>query len=150
MMSFLKKLIGGGGARRLDDALVARIADTLRIEPSEQLREILAGGVDRGGIWSPEAVEAAQRILEKRANNLALEPVYRTVPRSQQEQAARVLEELPAGLQRRLLMLDVGSQIYCGWRNQSGTIIRWHDEDERFYIRYVDGQGEWATLGMFE
>jgi hypothetical protein len=150
MMNFLKKLIGGGCDTPLDDALVARIVDSLKIEPSEQLREILAEGVDRGGNWSPEAVEAARLLLEQRSNNLAPEPVYRTVPRTQQEQAARASEALAPGFQRRLLALDVGSRVYCQWRNEAGTIIRWHDAEERFYIRYDDGQGEWATLGMFE
>jgi hypothetical protein len=150
MMNFLNKLVGGGRAPPLDDALVARIAEGLKIEPSEQLREILVQGVDRGGNWSPEAVEAARLVLEQRSKNLAPEPVYRTVPRTQQEQSARARESLAPGFQRRLLALDVGSRIYCIWRNESGTIIRWHDEEERFYIRYDNGEGEWATLGMFE
>jgi hypothetical protein len=44
----------------------------------------------------------------------------------------------------------VGSRVYCHWRGQAGTILRWQDEEERFYIRYDNGEGEWATLGMFE
>jgi hypothetical protein len=44
----------------------------------------------------------------------------------------------------------VGTRLYCRWRDQTGTIIRWQDEQERFYIRFDDGQGEWATLGKIE
>src|SRR5262249_22301243 len=62
--------------------------------PSEQLREILAQGVDRGGHWSPEAVEAARLLLEQRSNNLAPEPVYRTAPRTQQEAATWARPEM--------------------------------------------------------
>ncbi len=49
-----------------------------------------------------------------------------------------------------LLSLDVGSRIYCRWRDQSGTIIRWQDDEERFYVRFDNDMGEWATLGMCE
>jgi hypothetical protein len=44
----------------------------------------------------------------------------------------------------------VGSRVYCRWRDQTGIIIRWQDEEERFCIRYDNGEGEWATLGMFD
>src|SRR5262249_24076145 len=44
----------------------------------------------------------------------------------------------------------VGMRLYCRWRDQTGTIIRWQDEQERFYIRFDDEQGEWATLGKIE
>jgi hypothetical protein len=80
MLSFLKRVFGGGRDTPLDNALVARIVDNLRIEPSEQLREILTQGIDRRGKWSAEGVEAARLLLEQRSNNLAPEPVYRTVP----------------------------------------------------------------------
>jgi hypothetical protein len=46
--------------------------------------------------------------------------------------------------------LDVGTRLFCHWRHMSGTILRWRDEDERFYIRYDDGQGEWVKLDMSE
>src|SRR5262245_66413847 len=110
MMNFLKKVFGGGPAPALDQALVARIVDKLKIEPSEQLREILAQGADPEGYWSAEAVEAARLLLEQRANNVAPEPVYRTVPRTQQEQSARAREALAPGFQRQRLTLDVGSK----------------------------------------
>jgi len=84
------------------------------------------------------------------AHNLTPEPVYRTVPRAGQEQASREGEAVASGFSRQLLAMDVGSRVYCRWRNESGTIIRWHDAEERFYIRYDNGEGEWATLGMFE
>src|SRR5262249_43311094 len=136
MLNFLKKLFGGGPDTRLDNALVARIVDNLKIEPSEQLREILAQGVDRGGNWSVEAVEAARLLLDQRAKNLAPEPVYRTVPRAEQDQSSREREAVAPGFSRELLGLDVGSRVYCQWRDQSGTIIRWQDEEERCYTRY--------------
>jgi hypothetical protein len=149
MLNFLKKLFSGGPATPLDNGLVARIVDNLKIEPSEQLREILAQGVDRGGNWSAEAVEAARLLLEQRSKNLAPEPVYRTVPRAAQDQASREREAVAPGFSGQLLALDVGSRVYCRWRDQTGTIIGWQDEEERFYIRYDNGEGEWATLGMF-
>jgi hypothetical protein len=150
MLNFLKKLFGGGPDAPLDNALVAKIVDNLKIEPSEQLREILAQGVDRNGNWSAEAVEAARLLLDQRSKNLAPEPVYRTVPRAAQDQLCREREAVAPGFSRQLLALDVGSCVYCHWRDQAGTIIRWQDEEERFYIRYDNGEGEWATLGMFE
>lgn len=150
MLNFLKTLFGAGPDTPLNDALVARVVDNLRAEPSEQLREILAQGVDRKGNWSEEAVEAARRLLDQRSKGLAPEPVYRTVPRTAGEQAAREGEAVAPAFSRDLLALDVGSRVYCHWRGQGGTIIRWQDEEERFYIRYDNGEGEWATLGMFE
>jgi hypothetical protein len=148
MLNFLKRLFGGGSETRLDNALVARIVDNLKIEPSEQLREILAQPAE--GNWSPEAVEAARLLLEQRSKDLIPGPVYRTVPRAEQEQSSRQREAVASGFSRELLALDVGSRVYCPWRDQAGTIIRWQDEEERFYIRYDNGEGEWATLGMFE
>jgi hypothetical protein len=103
-----------------------------------------------GDKWSPEALQAARLILDQRSNQAAPEPVYRTVPRAGQDQLAREAEAVAPGFSRQLLALDVGSRVYCRWRAESGTIIRWHDEEERFYIRYDNGEGEWATLGMFE
>jgi hypothetical protein len=150
MMNFLKRLFGGGSETPLDKTLVARVVGNLKIEPSERLREILAQGIDRRGSWSAEAVEAARLLLDQRSKNLAAEPVYRTVPRSEQDQSSREREAVAPGFSRQLLALDVGSRVYCRWRGQTGTIIRWQDEEERFYIRYDNGEGDWATLGMFE
>jgi hypothetical protein len=150
MLNFLKTLFGGGPDTPLDSALIARVVDNLRTEPSEQLREVLVQGVNRKGSWSAEAVEAARLLLDQRSKGLAPEPVYRTVPRTAGEQAAREREAVAPGFSRDLLALDVGSHVYCRWRGQAGTIIRWQDEEERFYIRYENGEGEWATLGMFE
>jgi hypothetical protein len=132
----------------LDKDLVATILDTLRIEPSEQLREMLAQSST--GRWSPEALQAARLLLDQRSNLVAPEPVYRTVPRTAQDQAWRDREAVAPGFPRHLLALDVGSRVYCGWRGEIGTITRWHDREERFYIRYESGEGEWTTLGTFE
>jgi hypothetical protein len=134
--------------RPLDKDLVASILDNLKREPSEQLREMLAQSSRCK--WSPEALQAARMLLDQRSNNSAPEPIYRTVPRTENEQALRESEALAPGISRQLLALDVGSRIYCRWRDQTGTITRWQDEEERFYIRYDNGEGEWATLGMFE
>jgi hypothetical protein len=60
-----------------------------------------------------------------------------------------MLEAVAPGISPDLLMLDVGSRVCCLWREQGGTIIRWDDEKERFYVRLDNGEGEWATLGMF-
>src|SRR5262249_18056922 len=60
----------------LDHALVARILENLRIEPSEHLREILAQPT--AGNWSPEALQAARLLLDQRSRGVAPEPVYRT------------------------------------------------------------------------
>ena len=148
MMSFLKSLFGGGADSPLDRDLVARIRDNLKREPSDQLRAMLdPSAADK---LSPEAVHAARLLLDQRAQNLAPEPVYRTAPRSVQEQAARERGAVAPGFNRRLLALDVGSSVYCRWRNQAGTIIRWDDAKEDFYIRYDNGDGDWATLSMFE
>jgi hypothetical protein len=132
----------------LDENLVATIVENLKSEPSEHLREMLAQSA--GGRWSPEALQAASLVLSQRSSQTAPEPVYRTVPRAQHDQLARAGEAVAPGFSRQLLALDVGSRVYCRWRNETGTIIRWHDEEDRFYIQYEDGQGEWATLGMFE
>jgi hypothetical protein len=136
------------GDTPLDNDLVERILDNLRIEPSEQVREMLAQSST--GKWSPEALQAARLLLDQRLNNTAPEPVYRTVPRAAQEQCSREREATAPGFSRHLLALDVGSRVYCIWRHQSGTIIRWHDETEQFYIRCDNGEGEWANLGMFQ
>jgi hypothetical protein len=148
MLNFLRTLFGGEHDTLLDNDLVARILDNLKIEPSEQLREMLTESAT--GKWSPEALQAARLLLEHRSNKTAPEPVYRTVPRSAQGQASREREALAPGISRQLLGLDVGSRVYCRWRGKTGTIIRWHDEEERFYIRYDTGEGDWATLAMFE
>ena len=132
----------------LDNDLVARILDNLKMEPSEQLREMLPQST--AGKWCPEALRAARLLLDQRSNKMAPEPVYRTVPRAEQDQSSREREAVAPGFSRQLLALDVGCRVYCRWRGESGTIIRWHDEEERFYIRYDNGEGEWATLGMFE
>jgi len=172
----------------LDNDLVARILDNLKVEPSEQLREMLAHGP--GDIWSPEALKAASLLLEQRTNGIAPEPVYRTtpaiVPAEQLSRGRRSGDAVLAPLLSlgkgwlfagRLgeirdqsayiyfyngergwvpladvqpLSIDVGTHLYCRWRDQTGTIIRWQDEQERFYIRFDDGQGEWATLGKIE
>lgn len=148
MLNFLRKLFGGGPVTSLDNDLVARLVRNLEIEPSEQLREILSQS--DSGKWSPEALQAARLLLEQRSNNMATEPVYRTVPRAEEDQAAREREAVAPGFSRQLLTLDVGSHVYCRWRDRWGTIIRWHDAEERFYVRYSNGEGDWATLGMFE
>jgi hypothetical protein len=176
----------------LDHDLVARIVENLKVEPSEQLRDMLARGA--GDIWSPEALKAASLLLEQRTNGIAPEPVYRTtpaiVPADQLSRGWRsgdaVLapgfsgllslgkDWLFAGRMGEIrdqsayiyfyngergwvpladvqpLTIDVGTRLYCRWRDQTGTIIRWQDEQERFYIRFDDGQGEWATLGKIE
>jgi hypothetical protein len=148
MMKFLRRLFGWRQDPPLDNRLVAKIFDTLKIEPSEQLREMLSQSA--AGRWSPEALQAASMLLDQRANKTAPEPVYRTVPRSKQDQFSRDREAVAPGFSRHLLALDVGSRVYCRWRDESGTIIHWHDEEDRFYIRYDNGEGEWAILGMFE
>jgi hypothetical protein len=176
----------------LDNDLVARILDNLKVEPSEQLREMLAQGA--GDIWSPEALKAASMLLEQRTQGTAAEPVYRTTPAIvPSEELSRewrsgdaVLAPGFSGLRSlgkdwlfagrlgeitdqsayiyfyngergwvpladiKPLTIDVGTRLYCRWRDQTGTIIRWQDEQERFYIRFDDGQGEWATLGKIE
>jgi hypothetical protein len=100
--------------------------------------------------WSPEALHAARLLLDQRAKNLAPEPAYRTVPRKDHEQAAREREAVAPAFDRRLLGLDVGSRVYCSWRGQHGTIIRWHDAKEEFYVRYDNGDGTWVDLSMLE
>jgi hypothetical protein len=148
MLNFLKSLFGIGSAASLDHDLVARISDNLKREPSEQLRAMLDPSSE--GKWSPEALHAAGLLLDERAKNLAPEPVYRTVPRTAHEQAAREQEAVAPRFDRRLLALDVGSSVYCRWRGQVGIIIRWQDDKEEFYIRYDSGEGDWANLSMFE
>jgi hypothetical protein len=131
----------------LDSDLVARILDNLKCDPSEQLREMLAP-VSRGR-WSPEALQAARLLLEQRLTKAAPEPVYRTAPRAERDQSARAREAVAPGFSRDLLALDVGSRVYCQWRREPGTIICWDDEQDRFFIRLDNGEGEWATLAMF-
>jgi len=148
MLNFLKSLFGGGADALLDHDLATRILDNLKREPSDQLREMLnPRSADK---WSQEALHAARLLLDQRAKKLAPEPVYRTVPRTEHEQAAREREAVAPRFDRRLLTLDVGSRVYCHWRGQSGTIIRWHDEKEEFYVRYDNGEGAWADLSMLE
>jgi hypothetical protein len=140
-------ILGDQPETPLDHDLVAKVLDNLQREPSEHLREMLAQS--SAGKWSPEALQAARLLLERRSDKNAPEPVYRTVPRAEQDQSSREREAVASGFSRQLLALDVGSRVYCRWRDQTGTIIRWQDEEERFYIRFDDGEGEWATLGMF-
>jgi hypothetical protein len=148
MLRFVKSLFGFGATAPLDHGLVARIRDNLRREPSEQLRAMLdPSAADK---WSPEAVQAARLLLDQRAQHRAPEPAYRTSPRTADEQAARERGAVAPRFNRVLLALDVGSRVHCRWRNQAGTIIRWDDETEEFYIRYDNGDGDWATLSMFE
>jgi len=147
-MTFLKSLFGGGADTPLDNDLVERLLEGLKIEPSEQLREMVAQS--RTGKWSQEALQAAHLLLDQREKKIAPEPVYRTVPRTEKVQALRNTEAVAPGFSRHLLALDVGSRVYCRWRGQFGTIIRWQDEEERCYIRFDNAEGEWATLGMFE
>lgn len=147
MLNFITSLFGGGGTA-LDQNLVSRIRDNLKREPSDQLRAMLEpGAADK---WSPEAVHAARLLLDQRAKKFAPEPVYRTVPRTEHEQAAREQQAVAPRFNRSLLALDVGSRVYCHWRGQFGTIIRWQDEKEEFYIRYDNGDGDWADLSTFE
>ena len=148
MINFLKSLFGIGSAGSLDHDLVARISDNLKREPSDQLRAMLDPSSE--GKWSPEALHAARLLLDERAKGLAPEPVYRTVPRTAREQAAREQEAVAPSFDRRLLALDVGSRVYTPWRGQSGTITRWQDDKEEFYICYDNGDGAWASLNMFE
>jgi hypothetical protein len=189
----------------LDNALVARILENLRIEPSEHLREMLAQpGADN---WSPEALQAARLLLDQRSRGVAPEPVYRTGPTVSRADPGRPSEGLRTGdpvfatgfsLPRgfswglflgqflgrawlypgrigeikdqaayiyydngnrgwvnladvRPLALDLGTRLYCPRRRQTGTIThttQGQDKDERFYLRYDDGQGEWLTLRM--
>ena len=148
MLSFIKSILGVGAASSLDHDLVAHIQDNLKREPSDQLHAMLdPSAADK---WSREAVHAARLLLEQRAQNLAREPVYRTAPRTAHEQAARERGTVAPRFNRRLLALDVGSCVHCRWRNQVGTIIRWDDEKEDFYIRYDNGDGDWANFSMFE
>src|SRR5262245_60351681 len=138
MINYLKRLFGVGDNAPFDHDLVAKILDNLKIEPSEQLREMLAHSAS--GNWSPEALQAARLLLDQRSKNLAPEPVYRTVPRTEHDQTLREREAIAPGISRRALTYDVGSRVYCRWRDESGTIIRWNDEKERCYIRYDNGE----------
>ncbi len=147
MLRFIKSLFGGGAAAPLDQDLVSRIRDNLKREPSDHLHAMLDPSA--AGKYSPEAVLAANILLEQRAHNLAPEPKYRTAPRTAQEQAARQCGPVAPRFNRNLLALDVGSRVYCPWRKQDGTIIRWDDKTEDFYIRYDNGDGDWATFPMF-
>lgn len=148
MFNFLKSLVGGGGDAPFDHDLVEQILANLKREPSDQLREMLdQASVDK---WSPEGLHTARLLLDRRAKGLDPEPVYRTVPRTDHVQAARERDPVAPRFDRRLLTLDVGSRVYCEWRRQSGTITRWHDEKEEFYIRYDNGDGAWANLNMYE
>jgi hypothetical protein len=189
----------------LDDALVARILENLRIEPSEHLREILAQPTADN--CSPEALQAAWLLIDQRSRGVAPEPVYRTGPMASLADPGRSSEGLRTGdpvfapgfslprgfswllflggflgrawlypgrigeIKRqaayiyydngnrgwvrladvRPLALDLGTRLYCSRRRQSGTIThttQGPDKDERFYLRYDDGQGEWLTLRM--
>jgi len=104
MMTFLKSLFGAGADTALDNDLIERILDNLKIEPSEQLREMLAQSST--GKWSQEAVQAAHLLLDRREKNIAPEPVYRTVPRTENMQALRNGEAVAPGFSRHLLALD--------------------------------------------
>src|SRR5262249_14973230 len=148
MLNFLKSLLGIGSDAPLDPHLGAGILDNLKREPSDQLRAMLdPSSADK---WSPEALQVARLLLDERAKGLVPEPAYRTVPRPAREQEAREQEAVAPRFDRRLLALDVGSRVFCRWRGQDGTIIRWQDDKEEFYIRYDNGDGDWANLGMFE
>jgi hypothetical protein len=148
MPNFIRSLFGARGEPSLDRDLVTQILDNLAREPSDQLGAILdESSADK---WSPEARHAARELLERRVKGLAVEPVYRTAPRPADEQAAREQEPVAPRFDRRLLALDVGSRVYCRWRGRDGTIIRWDDKKEEFYICYDNGDGDWADLGMFE
>jgi len=140
-------LSGASRDTPLDNDLVARIFDNLKSDPSEHLREMLAPS--SRGRWSPEALQAAHLLLDQRLTKTAPEPVYRTAPRAEEYQSSRVREPVAPGFSRDLLSLDVGSRAYCQWRGERGTIICWDDENERFFIRLDNGEGEWATLSMF-
>lgn len=60
----------------LDNDLVAQIAENLKGDPSDKLRDMLAqANTDQ---WSPEAFEAARTILEQRSQGLAVEPFMET------------------------------------------------------------------------
>jgi hypothetical protein len=145
---FLEGLTKSGSSEApLDEDLIAKISGNLEPETSDHLRQMLVESST--GRWSPEALEAARLLLDRRLNRRAPEPVYRTVPRAKHEQAAREQQAVASGFKRHLLVLDVGSRVNCPWRGQDGTIIHWNDEEERFYIRLDNGEGEWATLGMF-
>jgi hypothetical protein len=187
----------------LDDDLVAKILENLRVEPSQHLREMLAQ--PSGDRWSPEALEAARRLLDQRSNGLAAEPVYRTASAAgrlapdQRERDFRAGDgvlapgfSVPRGFSAlvflgrflgrahlhparvgevkgkaafvyyyngdrgwvrledvRPLAIDVGTRLGCPWRRQVGTVThttQGKDPDERVYVRYDDGQGEWLTL----
>jgi hypothetical protein len=189
----------------LDNDLVAKILENLRIEPSQHLREMLAQPA--GDRWSPEALEAARLLLDQRSKGLAAEPVYRTAltaGRFTQGQAVRDLRtgdgvlapsfSVPRGFSAlvflgrflgraylypgrvgeikgnaaviyyyngyrgwvrlvdvRPLTIDVGTRLRCPWRRQAGTVThttQGKDPDERVYVRYDDGQGEWLTLNQ--
>jgi hypothetical protein len=144
MMNFLRTLFGGGQDTPLDNDLVATILDNLKLEPSEELREMLAQS--SSGKWSPEALEAAHLLLDQRLKKIAPEPVHRTTPRAELVQMLREKEAVASGFSRELLALDVGSRLHCRRRGEHGTIIRWDDQKERFYVRYDNGDGEWSTL----
>lgn len=81
--------VGSAPDLPLDDQLVARIAEELKGEPSEQLWEIYALRGYRGGDWSLEAVEAARLLLEQRARSRAPESVYRSGPRPDRDHSTR-------------------------------------------------------------
>ncbi|HEX5271079.1 MAG TPA: hypothetical protein VFW33_11350 [Gemmataceae bacterium] len=49
----------------------------------------------------------------------------------------------------RPLAIDVGTRLRSPWRRRAGTVThttQGKDPDERIYVRYDDGQGEWLTL----
>lgn len=48
------------------------------------------------------------------------------------------------------LTIDVGTRVHCRWRGQAGIITHWNDEDEKYYVCFDDGHGEWSTLDDIE
>jgi hypothetical protein len=143
MLNFLKSLFGCGPAARPDTDLAARLHDNLSREPSEELRAML--DPDAADRWSPEALDVARRLLDRRAKHLAPEPVYRTTPRPADVQTAWQRQPVAPMFDRRLLAFDVGCRVSRG-RGRDGTIIRWDDETDEFFIRYDNGDGEWLNL----
>jgi hypothetical protein len=120
----------------LDDDLVAVVLDNLKDHPSEVLREMVARS--DGDEWSPEALEAARLLLDRRSKGTAPEPDYQTAPRAGGVGQAQPPRELQAGDAVLAPALGGRAQLYPGVIGES--------RGDSVYIYFDNGDRRWVAL----
>jgi len=146
MRKFLKSLFGVGSAGALDLGLVESIRGNLRRRTHRPTTCYV-------GALSTQANGLQKRCRQpaccsNNGNGGCARPVYRTVRALLTSKLHERKKQSPQGSTRSVSRWTWAVAL-LPVRKQDGTIIRWDDEKDEFYVRFDNGEGDWTALREF-